>query len=158
MDEVACETESRAESCISSDVVAWEDKPLVYISGPMMSEGNAYTNISNAIIAGSFARNRGWSVIVPHLDCLYAMVTGIADAEYYLDNDLNVLSRCDAVLVLPYKKEYSDGDGGPMRQTGTSRELDFAEDQSIPVFTIETLPWAHDFDRAYEVTEADIWQ
>lgn len=124
----------------------WKDSPLVYISGPMMSEGHAYVNITNAILAGVLARQKGWAVIVPHLDCLYSMVTGITDFKYYIENDLNQLSRCDAVCVLPYKKEEFES-----RKTGTSVELDFAEDHNIPIFTIETLPTAEEFDAQCEI-------
>lgn len=119
------------------------DKPLLYISGPMASEGNPYTNINHAVTAAVYARMMGWAVIVPHLDCLYAMMTGIGDAAYYIENDLNQLDRCDAVLVLPYKVEYKDG-----QQSGTSTELDFAEDRDIPIYTVDTLPTGADFDNS----------
>lgn len=135
----------------NTQVKEWKDSPLVYISGPMVSEGNPYVNITDAVLAGVLARQKGWAVIVPHLDCLYAMITGIKDVQYYIDNDLNQLSRCDAVCVLPYKVEYSpDGKGGT-NQSGTSTELDFAEDHNIPIFTIETLPTAEEFDAQCEI-------
>ena len=151
MDEATCDKEQEVGYCSSGNVTVstntkeWADKPLIYISGPMMSEGHAYVNISHAIVAGHYARSRGWAVIIPQLDCLYSMVTGITDREHYMDNDLNLLSRCDAVLVLPYKVEISNG-----QQTGTSEELDFAEDHNIPIYTLETLPLASDFDRDEE--------
>lgn len=127
----------------------WKDSPLVYISGPMVSEGNPYVNITDAVLAGVLARQKGWAVIVPHLDCLYAMITGIKDVQYYIENDLNQLSRCDAVCVLPFKVEYNES----KEQSGTSTELDFAEDHNIPIFTVETLPTAAEFDASCEVTD-----
>lgn len=123
----------------------WEDKPLLYISGPMTSEGNPYTNIAQAVWAAQQARYKGWSVIIPHLDCLVEMITGVNNAAWYIDNDLNLIERCDAVCVLPYKTEYKDG-----QQSGTSIELDFAENRNIPIFTLETLPRGEDFDRMME--------
>lgn len=121
----------------------WEnDKPLLYISGPMLSEGNPYTNIRKAVIVAGYARQMGWAVIIPHLDCLFAMISGIKDSEYYIDNDLNQLERCDALLVLPFKVEYKDGN-----QCGTSIELDFAEDRNIPIYTCDSLPTAEEFDK-----------
>jgi nucleoside 2-deoxyribosyltransferase len=129
----------------------WEEKdekPLVYISGPMVSTGDPYVNIHNAIWAGEYARERGWAVIVPHLDSLVAMVTGIGSAEHYLDNDYNLIDRCDAIMLttMPPTKE---------SMSGTEREVDFAEFRGIPVYTKDTLPTASDFDKwAEEAAEA----
>jgi nucleoside 2-deoxyribosyltransferase len=123
----------------------WEEKnekPLVYISGPMINGGDPYVNIHNAIKAGEFARQLGWAVIIPHLDSLVAMVTGIASAEYYLDNDYNIIDRCDAVLLLPCKMERK---GGMM--SGTEKEIDFAETRGIPVYTFDSFPNALTFNR-----------
>ena len=76
------------------------------------------------------------------------MWSAVDSANFYLDNDLNLLDRCDAMLVLPYKVEYKTVDGD-MQQTGTSVELDFAKDRHIPIFTMQTLPLGTDFEKEY---------
>ena len=138
------ESEKDREGSCFTDFVGWIEKPLAYISGPMMSQGNAYVNIKKAIDAAIYARNSGWSVIVPHLDCLFAMVSGIDGADYYLDNDFNQLSRCDAVLVLPFTE---------IPGCGTGQELDFAEFHGIPIYTQDTLPSANVFNTLMEQEE-----
>lgn len=117
------------------------ERPMVYISGPMVCEGDPYVNIRNAVLAGADARARGWSIIVSHLDSITAMITGVSNAKHYLDNDYNQIARCDAVLILPIKT------ADP--KAGTNRELDFAERMNIPIFTLETLPTGTEFDLQY---------
>ena len=156
MGQAACDTEQEVwdSSCCyvvdqpKPDYTTWEDKPLLYISGPMTSESNPYTNITRAMEAAYYARARGWSVIIPHLDCLFAMWSAVDSANFYLDNDLNLLDRCDAMLVLPYIVEYKTVDGD-LQQTRTSVVLDFAKDRHIPIFTMQTLPLGTDFEKEY---------
>lgn len=112
-------------------------RPICYISGPMLSEGNAYSNIGDAIELGEIAYERGWAPFIPHLDCLVTMVTGNDDRDRYLAVDFSILAKCDCVCVLPYKLE-ENADGS---RTGTSLEIDFAETRGIPVYTEETLPY-----------------
>lgn len=113
-------------------------RPVVYIAGPMTSEGHPYVNIGDAIEVGETAYERGWAPFVPHLDALSSMVTGNKDIKRYLDTDFAVLARCDALCVLPYKVEEKDG-----MRSGTSLELDLAEELGIPVYTEETLPYVN---------------
>lgn len=123
----------------------WEakyEKPLLYVSGPMVSGGDPYVNVHNAIKAGEYARSLGWAVIVSHLDSIVAMVNGVASPDYYLDNDFNLIDRCDAVLLLPFEVAYK-ADGS---MTGTEKEIAFAEFRGLPVYTEDTLPCAHRFD------------
>ena len=122
------------------------EKPLLYIAGPMLSSGNAYTNIADAIWAGEDARYMGWAVLVPHLDCLTAMVTNKGDGNYYLDNDFNLLSRCDAVCMLPH---------GNNPDCGAAQELDLAESLGIPIYTRNTLPTAEEFRLREELEEPE---
>jgi len=148
MDEITSEKDD--EGSRFTDFVNFREKPLLYISGPMASQGNPYANIKTAIELGAWARECGWAVIVPHLDCLFTMVTGIKRASYYLDNDFNLLSRCDAVCVLPYI-ETQDAAGV---KCGTAQELDFAELNGIPIYTSQTLPSGSVFNTMMELEEA----
>lgn len=133
----------------SGNVEEWKEKPLLYISGPMTSEGHPYNNIHNAVVIASLATKLGWAVQIPHLNALAEMITGDKDTINILDNDFNLLSRCDAVLVLPYTKEINDRG----RPAGVAQELDLAESLDIPVYTVLTLPNGRDFDAMYSVTE-----
>lgn len=111
-------------------------RPVVYIAGPMLSEGNAYTNIRNAILAGEYVYSRGWAPIIPHLNCLVSMVTGESDPGKYLQIDLSILSKCDAMFLLPYTVASKDG-----VLSGTHQEVDFAEENNIPVYNESSLPF-----------------
>lgn len=131
-----------AHAVVAEDLGIKEKKhvrPLCYISGPMMSEGHPYSNIGEAIELGEIAYERGWAPVIPHLDCLVSMVTGNTDRDRYMETDLAILSKCACVCVLPYRVE-KDTNG---LVTGTAEELDFAEDNNIPVYTEETLPWVN---------------
>jgi hypothetical protein len=75
------------------------------------------------------------------------MVTGIGDSNHYLDNDFNMLSRCDAVLVLPFEE---------ILGCGTGQELDLAEHLGIPVYTQNYIPTASVFQHLMELEEEAI--
>lgn len=121
----------------------WKSKPLLYIAGPMTSEGNPYYNIKTAVEAAQYAKSLGWAVCIPHLDCLAAMITGPTNYSV-LDNDFNLLYRCSAILILPFKVEKKDEVA-----TGTSQEVDFAASMCIPMYSLETLPTAMEFPWAF---------
>jgi hypothetical protein len=112
-------------------------RPLLYISGPMYSEGWLPVNINNAAWAAEFAYTRGWAPIVPQIDPLLQMITRVMDRPRYMDVDLALVKASSAVLVLHFTKEV----GPDGKQTGTSEELDFAELLGKPIYTLETLPW-----------------
>lgn len=117
-------------------------RPLIYISGPMMSEGHPYANIGDAIELGEIAYDRGWAPIIPHLDCLVSMVTGNTDRRRYLETDRAILARCSAVALLPYSAEESvDPVTGEVVQSGTAEEIEFAQDIGLPIYTEETIPY-----------------
>lgn len=124
--------------CFSGEVSGQlrETRKLLYVSGPMYSEGWLAVNINLAVEAAELAYERGWAPVVPHLDVLIQMITRITNRDRYMDVDLALIKASSAVLVLPYSVEFKDG-----VQTGTSEELDFAQDCGIPVYTSQTLPW-----------------
>lgn len=114
-------------------------RPLLYISGPMFSEGNILLNVRAACLAASTAYKMGWAPVVPHLNILEGLVTGNVDRERYMDVDLSLLRACGGLLLLEYHLDF-DKRG---QQTGTSEELDFAASCKIPIYTVTplTLPW-----------------
>lgn len=133
---VKCDVDVAAEPEPKSK---FHPRPLCYISGPMMSEGHPYANIGDAIELGEIVYERGWAPVIPHLDCLVSMVTGNIDRKRYMETDLSVLSKCSAMCLLPYSIRH-DVAGN---QTGTDEEVDFAQENNIPIYTEETLPWVN---------------
>lgn len=128
-------------------MLEWKDSPLLYISGPMTSEGHPYANIGIAVKAASWARKLGWAVLIPQLNALAEMITSDDNTINILNNDFNLLIRCDAVLVLPYTKEHTDTGAF----TGVAQELNLAELLDIPIYTPGTLPTGPEFDTRCEV-------
>lgn len=74
--------------------------PWLYVAGPMLSHGNAYVNIREGVLAGEYARKRGWHPIVPHLDAFVTMLTGPIDLEILMTQDFGLIGKCDAVVFL----------------------------------------------------------
>lgn len=106
---------------------------LVYIAGPYTSPDpieNTHTVIH--IADGLYHESHGLLVpIIPHLTAFWHLVTP-HPYEHWLKYDLQVMSRCDAVLRWPGESLGADG------------EVKAAIEQDIPVFhTIEGLyRWA----------------
>jgi hypothetical protein len=112
-------------------------RPLLYISGPMYSEGWLPVNINNAAWAAEFAYKRGWAPVVPQIDPLLQIVTRNMDRARYMDVDLALIRASSAVLLLHYTLERN----AKGEQTGTSEEIDFAELIGRPIYTVSTLPY-----------------
>lgn len=112
--------------------ITWT-RPLLYVSGPMVSEGNPYENIYRAVMAAMKAYEKGWSPHIPHLDCLISMITGKSDIKMFYDMDRSQIKASVAILVLPYTVE----------ESGTGMEVSFAEDCGKPIYTEETLPYVN---------------
>lgn len=116
-----------------------DTRPLLYISGPIYSEGVVPLNIAAACYAAQEAYNRGWAPVIPHLDVFAQMITGVVTRARYMDVDLSLIRACRAVCVLHYELEV-DAAG---KQTGTSEELDFAEDIGCTIYTLASLPYVN---------------
>ena len=116
-----------------------ETRLLLYVSGPMYSEGWIGVNVNIAAWAGEEAYKRGWAPVIPQFDVLGPMITKVTFRDRYMDVDLALIRVSAAVLVLPYTLE-KDEDGN---QTGTSEELEFAESLGIPIYSLETLPYVN---------------
>ena len=108
------------------------DRPLVYLAAPY-TVPDALEGTNKAIHTGTAIQDSGHvTVYIPHLNLLWALVTGQHDYEYWLSYDMSFLARCDALFRI----------NGESR--GADREVEFAEKNHIPVFydVDELFEWA----------------
>lgn len=127
--------DSETGQLISNPKPHTKQRPLLYVSGPMYSEGDLIINVRRAILAAERAYALGWAPIIPQLDFLVPLVMGTCTRKRFMDVDLAQVAGCHAVLLLPYSVE-KVGE----QISGTAEELEFAERVNRPVFTEETLP------------------
>jgi hypothetical protein len=80
---------------------AAEERPLLYIAGPMTTHGHPYMNVRNGILAGQKAFELGWAPIVPHLSAFWEISTGDAGHSRWLELDFAYLRSVEAGLFLP---------------------------------------------------------
>lgn len=114
-------------------------RPLLYVSGPMFSQGNLIENVRTAALLGKVAYQRGWAPVVPHYDILAQLVTGEVAPDPYLDVDLSILAYCKALVTTRKDWDAYTRDGV---KTGTQQEVELAESLGIPVYmTVAELPW-----------------
>jgi hypothetical protein len=111
---------------------------LVYVAGPFRSmnqngKSNAWGVQSNIMAAMKLALEvwkLGHAALCPHANTMFFQdADGCAD-EVWLEGDLEMLKRCDAVLVTPDWQ----------RSSGARKEVLEACEAGIPVFqTLEAL-------------------
>lgn len=94
-------------------------KLLIYVAGPYTSP-DPVKNTKRAIEAGLEIAEKGYAVFIPHLNILWDLVS-CKDYEFILEQDLEVVTRCDAIFRL---KGYS---------LGADREVRRAQEFCIPV-------------------------
>lgn len=97
-------------------------KPLIYVAGPLTGSGSWFGNVNKAVETGDQLAAMGYGVFIPHLNCLWEFVKADHDYEFWLDQDMVVLERCDALYRIP----------GPSK--GADREVKRCCDLGIPVF------------------------
>lgn len=113
--------------------------PVVYVAGSYRaatSQG-VEMNIEAARHVGLLCCRKGWSPVIPHANTgnLDAVDPSIGD-EFWLDATMELLRRCDAVVLVP----------GWARSAGTRDEIIEAKLRGIPVFSDESmLPSAASF-------------
>ncbi len=73
---------------------------LIYISGPI-TKGNADYHHYIAAKAQAALLEAGYAVINPML-CVHGLATRDVSWERFLDCDLEIVSRCDAIVRLPH--------------------------------------------------------
>lgn len=94
-------------------------KPMVYISGPFSSNPTGNTN--RACILWASLRANGLTPICPHWSIIQDTLTPLTHQQW-IDYDLEIVARCDAVLRFP-------GDSA-----GADMEVKYANEHGIPVF------------------------
>lgn len=104
--------------------------PLVYIAGPFRG-ANAWVQEKNIRDAEELALKvwqLGCAVVCPHANTRFFQ--GAAPDEVWLEGDLKILSRCDAILMVPTWN----------RSQGARAELAFAMKEGIPdLYTLTSL-------------------
>ena len=97
-------------------------EPLVYLAGPY--RGNIRSNVRKAEEWAAACARKGIHYFCPHLNSAFF---DDANTEFWLTMDLNILSRCDVLLLMP----------GWEKSRGAQDEKAFAECEGIQVRTIE---------------------
>ena len=95
-------------------------KKLVYIAGPYTNE-DPVINTRKTIDAWKTLTDAGYAAIVPHLSLLLHLVYP-HESDFWYEQDLQILERCDILLRLP-------GDSW-----GADREMEVARERGILVF------------------------
>lgn len=98
----------------------------VYIAGKLTDDAIDYVkNIHRMIKAARAVRRVGFSVYVPGNDFLEGLVDGNFNYEEYFNNSQPWLDVSDAVFLTP----------GWETSMGTTKEIERAKSQGIPVFS-----------------------
>jgi len=97
---------------------------LLYIAGPFRAatRWKMQCNIRRAEAIALEVWQGGFACICPHLNS--ANFTGEADDKVWLEGDLEILKRCDAVIMTPNWRTSS----------GAKAEYLYAKARGIPVF------------------------
>lgn len=77
-------------------------KPVAYVSGPYRDKrGSWYVeqNIWKAEAVAAELWRMGYAVICPHTNTRH--MDGLVDAETFIDGDIEIVKRCDVVVMLP---------------------------------------------------------
>jgi nucleoside 2-deoxyribosyltransferase len=99
---------------------------VVYVAGPYRDPGGPWYVQENIRRAAEVARvlwTMGFAVICPHLNAGNMEGLGLPE-EWILAGDLEMVERCDLLVVLP----------GWKTSKGTRGEIDHANAKNIPVF------------------------
>src|SRR6185437_11842970 len=106
-------------------------KAVVYVAGPYSGpsyDPNSYYDVNkNIMFAREFAKRiweAGAACFCPHANTIHFQVDCKCSYQDYIDGDLAILSRCDALFMLP-TWQYSKG---------AKIERDFASEKKLPIF------------------------
>ena len=107
---------------------------LVYLAGPIRPKGDQTleSNINNAKSIALELWKKDYAVISPHAnsDLPISLADKEVEALRWLNGDLDIIARCDAVVVLPGWEE----------SAGTKGEIEFAKERNIPITYYPDLP------------------
>lgn len=95
---------------------------VAYISGSYRSKSpnGIYQNIQNAREVALKYWRKGFAVITPHLNT--AFMDGACDDHVWLDGDLEILRRCDLIVMM---QGWTDSEGAvEERKLAVSRGLE----------------------------------
>ena len=95
-------------------------KHIVYIAGPY-TQGDQFINVRNTIVAGQEVYDAGGIPVLPLMAAFWHLIIP-GPYEQWMEIDLALLERCDAMIRLP-------GDS-----PGADREAMFAAERGIPVY------------------------
>lgn len=97
---------------------------VIYIAGPYRGKDSweVQENVHNAERAAYFIASKGYIPLCPH--AMYRHFDGTMTDQYWIDGTLELMKRCDAVVVLP----------GYAVSEGTKGEIEEAKRRKIPVF------------------------
>lgn len=105
---------------------------IIYLAGPY--RGQVTDNIERAVQIAGEVWAAGHVALCPHANTAHfdTLFPGIPD-EAYLDGDMKLVARCDAMLMLPHWEESSGANG----------EKQYAESLGIPVYIYPDVPPLH---------------
>lgn len=104
---------------------------LIYVAGPYSGEIDA--NIAKARAIAVDLWEMGHGVICPHTNTQHFEVDCRATYEQYLMGDLDIISRVDALVMVP----------GWEHSKGATREKQYADTLKIPVYYAPDYPTLH---------------
>lgn len=119
--------------------------PMVfYVAGPYRAMGvwQQELNIRRAENVAQDLRRVGQFVICPHTNCRFSDCN-VSDAQYIAET-LELMRRCDVVLVLP----------GWEDSEGTQGEIAEAERRKMPVFFLNAYGQHHRWQRIVDAARA----
>lgn len=114
-------------------------QPLIYVAGPYRAATRdaIARNIDAARVIGISAAALGWFPVIPHANTAHMELDlpGLGD-EFWLAGTLEMMERCDAVVLVP----------GWESSAGTRGEIIRAEELHLPIFrSLDALPSADVF-------------
>jgi nucleoside 2-deoxyribosyltransferase len=109
---------------------------LIYVAGKYSGANDSQVkdNIRNAALVASRLWEKGHAAICPHTNTSqFELIDCTATYEQYLQGDLKMLARCDAIVMVPGWEE----------SRGAVTERLYAVELGIPVFEYPSLPDLH---------------
>jgi hypothetical protein len=105
-----------------SSHIPYVDRPLVYVAGPYTRPDPVENSHTTIRFASELIDEGLVTPVVPHLTLMWHLVAP-RPLDFWYEYDVAMLSRCDALYRI-------EGES-----TGADREVAFATDRGIPVFT-----------------------
>ncbi len=111
---------------------------ILYTAGPYAPKNGRTTkqNIENARKVAIAVWHAGHFAMSPHMNTAgfenEELLKDIADEDYVL-RDLEIIRRCDAILMMPHWEE----------STGSLQEKEYAESIGMPVYIYPEIPKLH---------------